>query len=111
IDTNDVSGASIERRQLDRSELPRLAQPDLERIGVFRIQLRVADEDVLLVEEDRERIQLLSAGSANATRVAQLQLTLLTRLVHDDPARKQTVVLVGITLRVGEIEIAIRPLG
>jgi hypothetical protein len=51
---------------VDRAILAGFAQADLERIRVLGIQARIPDEDVLLVEEYRERIQLLRAWSANA---------------------------------------------
>src|SRR5258706_3090168 len=109
VDANDVGRVTIERRQLQRAELPRLAHTELERVRVLWIQAWISDQHVLLVEEHRERVQLLGSRPPNPPRVAELDLTLFVRLEHDDAAREQAVVVVRNTLRAGEIEVSVRP--
>src|SRR6266566_4840023 len=66
VHTNDIFGMTIEWRELQGAQRPRLAESELERISVLGIQVRIADENVLLIEENRERIELLRSGPPNA---------------------------------------------
>src|SRR5256885_11618750 len=67
VDANVVLGVTVERRQLNRTKLASLARAQLDRVGVLRIQTRITNEHVLLIEEHREWIELLGPGSANAS--------------------------------------------
>src|SRR5512140_1843115 len=87
---------TVEWRQLKRAKLTCACQAELERISVFRIQLRISDEDVLHVEECRERVELLRARPANATRVRNLCLSQVAELVECDRAREKARVAVRI---------------
>jgi len=42
---------AVERRELNRAKLPRFARAELDGVGVLRVELRIPDEDVLLIEK------------------------------------------------------------
>src|SRR5260221_4185246 len=112
LHTNDVRRVAIEGRQLKTATLPGPREPELERVGVLWAEIRIADEDVLDVEERGERVELLSPRTADAARIADLRLVSLSRV----PAYHTTREDAGIPIRIagrrtGETKVAVRLLG